>query len=73
MPRGMMSASFPANQDLNLANEVSEANDPSGLPKAILRGPELPLAFLMGGQIIWMWFLTTGLASTLAGKESTAL
>lgn len=29
-------------------------------------------AFLMGGQRTLTWFLTTGLASTLAGKESRA-
>lgn len=45
MPRDKMSVSFPANQDLNLANGVGEANEPSGLPEPIQRGPGLSLSF----------------------------
>lgn len=45
MPRDKMSESFLANQDLNLANEAGEANDPSGLPEPTRRGPGLSLSF----------------------------
>lgn len=44
-PRDKMPASFPAKRDHNLANEASEANDPSGLPEPIRRGPGLSLGF----------------------------
>lgn len=45
MPRDKKSVSFSANQDFNLANKVDEANDPSGLPEPIQRGPRLSLKF----------------------------
>lgn len=35
MPRDKMSVSFPVDEDLNLANEAGESNDPSGLPEPI--------------------------------------
>lgn len=40
-----MSVNFTANQDLNLANEAGEANDSSGLPEPIQRGPAPSLSF----------------------------
>lgn len=70
MPRDKMSVSFPEDEDLNLANEAGESNDPSGLPEPIQRGRLL--ALLMGGQRTLTWFLPLGLASTLAGEESPA-
>lgn len=48
MPRDKKSVSFPTNQNLNLANEAGEANDPSALPEPIQRGPGLSLGFSEG-------------------------